>query len=82
MDIRVQEEPFDAGAELAAFSRGRHDIGAIVTFSGLVRDDDGGLEYMEIEHYPGMTTRAITASASTVSAPDSRSSRSACSRAR
>ena len=60
MRIAVQDAPFDAAAELAAFGRGRSDIGAIVTFTGIVRDD-GGLTRMEIEHYPGMTERAITA---------------------
>lgn len=58
MRIAVQKEPFDAGAELAKFSAGHHDMGAVVTFSGLVRGD-GGLTTMEIEHYPGMTERAI-----------------------
>ena len=61
MDVRVQAEAFDAGAELNAFARNRADVGAIVTFSGLVRDVPGGLQGMEIEHYPGMTTKAIEA---------------------
>jgi molybdopterin synthase catalytic subunit len=38
MRVRVQAEPFDLGAELAAFARGRGDIGAVVTFTGVVRD--------------------------------------------
>ncbi|SEN19990.1 molybdenum cofactor biosynthesis protein MoaE [Palleronia pelagia] len=59
MDIRVQAEPFDAGAELNRFAARRGDSGAVVTFSGLVRDD-GGLRHMEIEHYPGMTAKALT----------------------
>ncbi|GGE17448.1 molybdopterin synthase catalytic subunit [Primorskyibacter flagellatus] len=60
MRILVQEEPFDPGAETSAFAQGRGDMGAVVTFTGLVRGD-GGLSAMEIEHYPGMTERAITA---------------------
>ena len=59
MQIRVQEGPFDAGAELDAFSHGRHEVGAVVSFTGIVRDREGGLVAMEIEHYPGMTERAI-----------------------
>ncbi len=61
MDIRVQQVAFDAGAELSAFSQGRLDVGAIVSFTGVVRDTAGDLHAMEIEHYPGMTTKAITA---------------------
>ncbi|WP_425051726.1 molybdenum cofactor biosynthesis protein MoaE [Psychromarinibacter sp. S121] len=58
MTVRVQTDPFDLGAELAGFAAGRTDIGAQVSFTGLVRDD-GGLRHMEIEHYPGMTEKAI-----------------------
>jgi molybdopterin synthase catalytic subunit len=58
MQIRVQSDPFEMGRELDAFSTGRSHDGAVVTFSGLVRDTDG-LTAMEIEHYPGMTERAI-----------------------
>ena len=61
MVVRVQANAFDPGAELAAFAAGRADIGAIVSFTGLVRDDTGTLRHMEIEHYPGMTTKAIAA---------------------
>ena len=56
MRVGVQPEPFDLSAELAGFGP---DAGAIVTFSGLVRGD-GGLVALEIEHYPGMTERALT----------------------
>lgn len=60
MDVRVQEADFDIGAEMARFGAGRVDIGAVVTFTGLVRDlPDAPVEAMEIEHYPGMTERAI-----------------------
>ena len=61
-DVRVQSAPFDLGAETSGFAEGRHDMGAVVTFTGLVRDTaQGDLEAMEIEHYPGMTERAIAA---------------------
>ncbi|ANB32851.1 molybdopterin synthase catalytic subunit [Rhodovulum sulfidophilum] len=58
MRIRVQAAPFDFGAECAVFSTGCGNAGAVVTFAGLVRDD-GGLARMELEHYPGMTERAL-----------------------
>jgi len=60
MIIRVQEDVFDAGAELTAFTKTSPEVGAVVTFTGIVRDVPGGLQGMEIEHYPGMTTKAIT----------------------
>ncbi|WP_039018733.1 molybdenum cofactor biosynthesis protein MoaE [Halocynthiibacter namhaensis] len=60
MDIRVQEEPFHFGTEAQAFSDAQDGAGAIVTFTGLVRDLPGTpLDVMEIEHYPGMTERAL-----------------------
>ena len=62
MRVSVQEQVFDPGVELTAFSAGRSDIGAIVTFTGIVRDlPDENMDAMEIEHYPGMTEKAITA---------------------
>ncbi|PTX54929.1 molybdopterin synthase subunit MoaE [Litoreibacter ponti] len=60
MRVVVQEAEFDPGAELNAFGRGNTDIGAIVSFTGVTRDVSGGLSEMQIEHYPGMTERAIT----------------------
>ncbi|EAQ06614.1 molybdenum cofactor biosynthesis protein MoaE [Yoonia vestfoldensis] len=60
MQVRVQQAAFDPGAELAGFAVGRRDIGAIVSFTGVVRDTSGDLRHMMIEHYPGMTERAIT----------------------
>ncbi|PIE08232.1 MAG: molybdenum cofactor biosynthesis protein MoaE [Rhodobacterales bacterium] len=60
MRIRVQSEPFDTGAELDGFGTGAGDVGAVVSFTGLVRGT-GGLARMEIEHYPGMTEKAISA---------------------
>ncbi|MGL5012386.1 MAG: molybdenum cofactor biosynthesis protein MoaE [Paracoccaceae bacterium] len=59
--LRVQSEPFDLGAEATAFTAQATGAGAIVTFTGIVRDTDARLTAMEIEHYPGMTERAITA---------------------
>jgi molybdopterin synthase catalytic subunit len=58
--LRVQSDSFDPGDELSAFAKGRHDIGAVVSFTGIVRDTDKTLKTMEIEHYPGMTERAIS----------------------
>ncbi|MDP2737823.1 MAG: molybdenum cofactor biosynthesis protein MoaE, partial [Pseudorhodobacter sp.] len=60
MRVRVQAERFDLATELAGFGAGR-DVGAQVTFTGVVRDDTGTLQALEIEHYPGMTEAAITA---------------------
>jgi len=61
MRIVVQEPPFDIGSETAAFAEGRTDMGAVVTFMGLVRDVTGNaLHALEIEHYPGMTEKALT----------------------
>ena len=59
MTVRVQSDAFDPGAELSSFAGGRTDIGAVVSFTGVVRDTDDGLEAMEIEHYPGMTEKAL-----------------------
>ena len=60
MRIVVQPEPFRAGEETDAFVEGAAGSGAVVTFTGIVRDlPGGGLEAMQIEHYPGMTERAI-----------------------
>jgi molybdopterin synthase catalytic subunit len=61
MRLVVQAAAFDIGAETAVFAAGATGAGAIVTFTGLVRDTDSRLQAMEIEHYPGMTDRAISA---------------------
>jgi molybdopterin synthase catalytic subunit len=55
--VRVQTEDFDVGRETAALTSGRHDIGAIVTFTGTVRGEAKGrpIVSMTLEHYPGMT---------------------------
>lgn len=58
MTVRVQEAPFDLGAEVEALTAGRADAGAVVTFSGICRDraDSGApLLALMLEHYPGMT---------------------------
>lgn len=57
--ILVTAEDFDLGAEAVRLEAGA-DTGAVVTFTGRVRDVDAGLRHMEIEHYPGMTERALT----------------------
>ena len=59
MGVRVQSQPFDYGAECARFAQAQQGAGAVVTFAGIVRDNDGRLTAMEIEHYPGMTERAL-----------------------
>ncbi len=59
MRVAVQPESFDVGAEVSAFSAGVRGAGAVVSFTGLVRDEGGSLSGMEIEHYPGMTEKAI-----------------------
>jgi molybdopterin synthase catalytic subunit len=58
--IRVQEQPFDAGAEVASLTAGRTDIGAVASFIGLVRDlADAPITAMTLEHYPGMTEKKL-----------------------
>ncbi|MCV2892900.1 molybdenum cofactor biosynthesis protein MoaE [Lentibacter sp. XHP0401] len=60
MDIRVQENPFDLGQEASTFSSKTSASGAVVTFTGIVRDNArNSLDYMDIEHYPGMTESAL-----------------------
>ena len=61
MSIRIQTEDFDLSEELKHLRAGRHDIGAIVSFLGTVRDIHDGetILSMELEHYPGMTERVL-----------------------
>lgn len=64
--VRIQVADFDTGAELAELRAGDHAVGALACFVGTVRDragadDAGGIQSMELEHYPGMTERAIEA---------------------
>ncbi len=58
--IRIQAEPFDAPAETAALTGGRTDIGAVVAFTGLCRDEGGQLSALELEHYPGMAEAELS----------------------
>ncbi len=58
MSVSVQQEDFDIAAEMARLTAGDADIGAVVSFTGLVRGT-GGLTAMELEHYPGMTEKAL-----------------------
>lgn len=60
MTVRVQSEDFDLGHEVAELTRNTYAIGAVVSFTGLVRDTTGGeLLSMELEYYPGMTEQAL-----------------------
>jgi len=59
--IRLQREPFDVAAEVARMTRGRADVGAVVTFTGLCRADENGepIAALTLEHYPGMAETEI-----------------------
>ncbi|HYC38226.1 MAG TPA: molybdopterin synthase catalytic subunit MoaE [Usitatibacter sp.] len=59
--VRVQEADFDVGRELDALTRGRVDVGGMASFVGLVRDANDGraVRGMTLEHYPGMTEKAL-----------------------
>ena len=57
--VRIQAQDFDVAAEIAKLTQGRADIGAVVTFSGLCRDEAGSLLAVELEHYPGMAEAEI-----------------------
>ncbi|HEY8268826.1 MAG TPA: molybdenum cofactor biosynthesis protein MoaE [Xanthobacteraceae bacterium] len=61
MNVRITQEPIDAAAETAALARGRTDIGAVVTFSGVCRGDEAGekITALSLEHYPGMAEAEI-----------------------
>ncbi|MCY0146422.1 molybdenum cofactor biosynthesis protein MoaE [Hoeflea sp. G2-23] len=59
--VRIQAEDFDIAAEIDLLTKGRHDIGAVASFIGLCRDEGGRLTNLELEHYPGMAERAISA---------------------
>ncbi|MER8648328.1 molybdenum cofactor biosynthesis protein MoaE [Mesorhizobium sp. M0586] len=58
--VRIQRDDFDVAAEIAKLTGGRADIGAVVSFSGLCRDEQGQLSALELEHYPGMAEAEIT----------------------
>jgi molybdopterin synthase catalytic subunit len=59
--IRLQHDPFDAAAEAASLTRGRTDIGAVVTFTGICRGDENGepIASLTLEHYPEMAEAEI-----------------------
>jgi molybdopterin synthase catalytic subunit len=59
--IRIQADDFDVAHEIAALSKGRTDIGAVVTFSGICRGPEGGddIAALTLEHYPGMAEAEI-----------------------
>jgi molybdopterin synthase catalytic subunit len=59
--VRVQAEDFDPGRELETLTRGRTDVGAVASFTGLVRASNEGsaVNGMTLEHYPGMTQKAL-----------------------
>ncbi|HEX5802141.1 MAG TPA: molybdopterin synthase catalytic subunit MoaE [Azospira sp.] len=63
MSVSVQEADFDVGAEIAALTAGDARAGAVASFVGLVRDvnDGSGVSEMTLEHYPGMTEKALQA---------------------
>lgn len=58
--IRVQTDDFDAAAEARLLTQGDAGIGAVVTFTGLCRDEGGALSALELEHYPGMAEAEMT----------------------
>lgn len=57
--VRIQAADFDTAAEVAGLIAGRKDAGAVVTFTGLCRDEAGTLSALELEHYPGMAEAEI-----------------------
>ncbi|GHF23184.1 molybdenum cofactor biosynthesis protein MoaE [Kordiimonas sediminis] len=59
LTVRVEIDDFNQGQEIAALQKKRTDIGAIVTFTGTVRDMTGTLTSLTLEHYPGMTKREL-----------------------
>jgi molybdopterin synthase catalytic subunit len=58
--IRIQKEDFDTSKEAERLTRGRRDVGAVVTFIGLCRNEQGTLAALELEHYPGMAEAEIS----------------------
>lgn len=63
MSVRVQQEDFDLFTEVAALRAGQPGVGAVAAFVGLVRDmnEGSGVSEMALEHYPGMTEKALEA---------------------
>lgn len=59
MMIELTDSPFDPGALLTAFSKGRRETGAIATFTGVARAEEGATNILELEAYPGFTEAEI-----------------------
>ena len=61
MPVRIQEQDFDVSSELATLRAGDTRVGAVATFTGLVRDlnDAAQVSTLTLEHYPGMTEKAL-----------------------
>src|ERR671921_1702599 len=59
LDVHVQRENFDVADEIAAIAPERTDVGAVVTFTGVCRDEEGRLAALELEHYAGMAEAEI-----------------------
>lgn len=60
VDVRIQSGDFDVAAEIERLRQAHPNIGAVVTFTGLCRDEGGRLAALELEHYPGMAEAEIT----------------------
>lgn len=63
LTVRVQAEDFSQADETARMTTGRHDVGAVASFVGLCRGEEGSLSALELEHYPGMAEAEISRSA-------------------
>ena len=59
--IRVQRDDFDIAEEIRLLSAGRHDVGAVTSFTGLCRGESNTLDALELEHYPGMAEKQLQA---------------------
>jgi molybdopterin synthase catalytic subunit len=70
LTIRIQEADFDIAREISALTKGRTDIGAVVSFSGICRGSEGGetIAALTLEHYPGMAETEIARHAGTAMA--------------
>jgi molybdopterin synthase catalytic subunit len=58
--VSIQREDFDPAAEVDSLTAGRADVGAVATFLGLCRDEEGRLSAIELEHYPGMAEAEVS----------------------
>jgi molybdopterin synthase catalytic subunit len=59
LTVRIQHQDFSLEEEARLLTKGRTDVGAVVSFSGLCRSEDGALTALELEHYPGMAEAEI-----------------------